>query len=95
MVRRIIIRALVLICASGVLLGLSLLWHPIGLASLPLTWPFPIIFGADETTERYGVYGGLVRVWLCSVPVAFSYAVLWAGVWRRSDVKKPTSQRSE
>jgi hypothetical protein len=76
--RRIIVPFLILTCASATLIGLSLHWQPAILASLPLTWPALIVLGADETTERYGVYGELARVWYCSLPVALAYATMWA-----------------
>lgn len=68
---------------SGVLVGLSLLWQPLVLASLPLTWPAIILLGPDETTERYGVYGELIRVWICSLPVALAYATIGVACLRR------------
>jgi len=80
--RRIISPFLILAGTSAALIGLSLLWQPLGLASLPLTWPSLFVLGADETTERHGVYGELIRVWYCSLPVALAYATIWAAARR-------------
>lgn len=80
--RRLILPFLLLTGASAALIGLSLLWQPLGLASLPLTWPALFVLGGDESTERYGVYGELVRVWYCSLPIALAYATIWAAARR-------------
>lgn len=76
--RRIIVPFLTLACASAVMVGISLLWRPAALCSLPLTWPSFLVLGADETTERFGLYGELILTWVCSLPVALAYATIWA-----------------
>lgn len=88
--RQIIAPFLILASTSGILLGLTLLWQPLGLVSLPLTWVSPFVLG-DEATERYGVSGELIRVWYCSLPLALAYATVWAASQR---VKHASARRS-
>jgi hypothetical protein len=61
-------------CAA--ILAASLAWSRLVLLSLPISWPFFIIFGCDETTEIYGRYGELWRAWVSSIPVTMALAIV-------------------
>ncbi|MBW3637999.1 MAG: hypothetical protein KY445_16265, partial [Armatimonadetes bacterium] len=53
---------------NALLLAISLLSQPIAWLAMIFSWPFPLMFGGDETTERLGVIGELGLVWLLSLP---------------------------
>ena len=76
--------SLLFLIATTFVLLISLVLPGIVILSLPTTWPFLFIFGADETTEMYGRYGELIRAWICSIPTCLIYGFLIA----RTTMKK-------
>ena len=48
------------------------------IVTLPVSWPFLFIFGADETTEKYGVVGELWRIYLSSIPLTALFSIFFA-----------------
>jgi hypothetical protein len=70
----------------AVLLLSSRLILPLSWLTLPATWPGVFILGMDETQERYGYWGELVLLWLCSLPCVAFYAWLLDRRWQQRKV---------
>ncbi len=59
-------------------------WPMVGLLTLPITWPYFLIFRVDESQEIYGLWGQAFRLWISSFPIATLAAVAFARQKSRS-----------
>ena len=79
--------------ALAVLAAMTLLasrWFPmLAVIALPLCWPSLFILAVDESTEKYGVLGEFILVWLCSLPWLWLCSVAVAR-WSRHRAKHPS-----
>jgi hypothetical protein len=76
--RRIIVVFLCFTILVGLLIALNYIIPGLVLITLPVSWPFLIIFGVDETTEKYGVVGEMWRLYLSSIPLTIIFSICLA-----------------
>ena len=80
--------ALLAVLVAALLFG-SRFFQPLGYAALPFCLPGLLIFGADETQERFGFWGEILLFWLVSLPCLVIYASLVWRWWQHRKSSKP------